>query len=126
MQTDRSPWGSITKAKWKQNVASAKAGLDHRGVVIRYLVSTYVPRKSDPTKFRRTVRAWRVLLGPHCQSIIAAVRQRDDRRRILKKRYRRLKQPKSRYVVPTPSQVEANKDFHLVMERQASGRIAGE
>lgn len=34
--TDLRPWGNQHHPKWKQNVASAKSGLDRRGIVVRY------------------------------------------------------------------------------------------
>jgi len=35
--TDLEPWGRQGHSKWKQNVASAKSGLDRRAVVVRYV-----------------------------------------------------------------------------------------
>ena len=105
-RTDRAPWGDIpSKAKWKQNVAAAKAGLDHRGEVIRIVVKTAVKCRTNPRKFKTRVRVYRVYLGPHYQWIVAGIRQRDQRRRIAKKVYPQLEQPAPRYIVPTPPQM---------------------
>ena len=84
-KTDTSPWGNISKAKWIQNVASAKSGLDRRGIAIRV---------------QNEGRVYRVLLGNNADWIIAAVHQRDQRQPKSKKQYRKLPQPKARYVVP--------------------------
>jgi hypothetical protein len=102
-KTDRDPWGSVPpgKTKWKQNVASAKAALDHTGEIIRLTLRHRVPCKSDPKKLKVRVEELRVYLGPRYRHIIAAVRQRDRRRRVFKPSYEQLEQPVPVYVVPT-------------------------
>ena len=101
-RTDRNTWGNVpaNKFKWKQNVAAAKAGLDHRGLVIafRYIVEKRL--KTNPRKYRQVKRKARVYLGEHFGTIIAAVRQRDGRQRIDKPQYEQLRQPSPKYIVP--------------------------
>jgi hypothetical protein len=41
--TDLKPWGRQRHPKWKQNVASAKSGLDRRGVVVRFERTEAIP-----------------------------------------------------------------------------------
>ena len=70
--TDLKPWGRQRHPKWKQNVASAKSGLDRRGIVVRYecteavAISRAKPgwktKKRQGQLFRLVKQVYRVLL----------------------------------------------------------------
>ena len=49
--TDLKPWGRQRHPKWKQNVASAKSGLDRRGVVVRF-------ERKDAIRISRREPGW--------------------------------------------------------------------
>ena len=93
-RTDKRPWGSGTsKPKWVQNVASAKAGLDHRMLVVKVTVTEEKGRKVIKRPYRLHIddRAWIVLESEW---------QRRRRKRPIKPQHEPLPQPKPNDVVP--------------------------
>lgn len=107
--TDLECWGQQKHPKWKQNVASAKSGLDRRGIVVRYEADEEIPisRPQPGWKVCQRKRQWyrivtsiyRVRLPE--RTFLAAY---DQWRRRLppkqKQQYERLEQPRSVHFVP--------------------------
>lgn len=107
--TDLAPWGQQSHPKWKQNVASAKSGLDRRGVVVRFkrteavMIQEAAPgwkvlrRKSQ--LYRLVNMVYRVLLPG--QTYLRAYDQWRQRRPPAQKpQYEKLDQPQPVYLVP--------------------------
>jgi hypothetical protein len=100
--TDLKPWGRQRHPKWKQNVASAKSGLDRRGVVVRFERTEMIPInrrepgwkviERDGQLFRIVRNVYRVLLPES-----TFLRAYDQWRRRMppkqKKQYEKLNQP---------------------------------
>ena len=107
--TDLKPWGRQSHPKWKQNVASAKSGLDRRGIVVRFeqtiaiAINEAKPGwkviKRKGQLYRLVVEVYRVLLPE--QTYLRAYNQWRGRELPGQKRkYKKLKQPQPVFLVP--------------------------
>ena len=100
--TDLKPWGRQRHPKWKQNVASAKSGLDRRGVVVRFERTEAIPishrepgwkiEKRKGHLFRIVTHVYRVLL-PESTFLRAYGQWRRRMPPKQKKNYEKLDQP---------------------------------
>jgi hypothetical protein len=108
--TDLEPWGRQSHPKWKQNVASAKSGLDRRGIVVRFEQTEAIPiEEAAPgwkvirrkrQLYRLVERVYRVMLPE--QTYLRAYDQWQIRELPGKKRkYKRLSQPQPVFLVPS-------------------------
>ncbi len=107
--TDLDRWGDQKHPKWKQNVASAKSGLDRRGIIVRYDRVEDIPvtqRKPDwkvsernGRLYRRVTRTYRVRLPERivCQAYVQWQYRVPQKK---KRSYDPLPQPKMINIVP--------------------------
>lgn len=107
--TDLEPWGRQSHPKWKQNVASAKSGLDRRGIVVRFKQTKAIPIdeakpgwkviKRKGQLYRLVTEVYRVLLPE--QTYLRAYDQWRGRELPGQKlKYKKLKQPQRVFLVP--------------------------
>lgn len=107
--TDLDRWGKQKHPKWKQNVASAKSGLDRRGIIVRYEREERIPvSKRNPGwkvvqqnghMFRLISKTYRVRLPkPVFCNAYSQWQFRVPQRK--KRNYEPLPQPKMVHVVP--------------------------
>ena len=107
--TDLAPWGRQSHPKWKQNVASAKSGLDRRGIVVRFEQTKAIPIdeakpgwkvvKRKRQLYRLVTEVYRVLL-PEQTYLRAYVQWRHRQPPARKPQYEKLMQPQPVYLVP--------------------------
>lgn len=107
--TDLKPWGRQQHPKWKQNLASAKSGLDRRGIVVRYerkdaiRISRREPgwivEERDGQLFRIVRHVYRVLLPEttFCHAYDQWCHRMPPKQ---KKNYKKLDQPIQVNIVP--------------------------
>ncbi len=108
-ETDQKKWGDQKHSKWKQNVASAKAGLDRRGIIVRYDQVEDVPVSAPKPGWkvtqhngkwlRKIKRTYRVRL-PESIYLRAYIQWRSRRPPKKKRSYEPLRQPNSVHFVP--------------------------
>ena len=107
--TDLAPWGRQSHPKWKQNVASAKSGLDRRGSIVRFEQTKAIPIdeakpgwkvvKRKRQLYRLVTEVYRILL-PEQTYLSAYVQWRHRQPPARKPQYEKLKQPQRVFLVP--------------------------
>jgi hypothetical protein len=107
--TDLAPWGRQSHPKWKQNVASAKSGLDRRGIVVRFEKTKAIPIdeakpgwkvvKRKRQLYRLVTEVYRVLL-PEQTYLRAYDQWRLRQPPAQKPQYEKLDQPQPVFLVP--------------------------
>lgn len=107
--TDLAPWGRQSHPKWKQNVASAKSGLDRRGSVVRFERTKAIPIheakpgwkvvKRKRQLYRLVTEVYRVKL-PDAIYLAAYDQWRHRQPPAQKPQYEKLAQPQPVYLVP--------------------------